>query len=252
MGKFKEYQDRFGKSEGAPKPPHQAKPGRFGLVHGQKPAEPTGESAALDILAEREAMKGLGQAERQKEKARVVRHFRPEVDAWKEKGGPIDAALLSWFAIFVFDLGDMGEFLELTHLGEENEIHQVAIPKKDWRLLRVYTLLDWCAERQAARESFAPFLVQEYDRLEPRELDPATPGALPPKLIGSLDYFYFYQLLTEAKLEEAVEFGERRLAQGSKAQIKGRVEEAKKTLAGKLDQAWNAKEWAFVASKKGA
>ena len=262
MARFEAIQQRREALKG--ETPAPERPPKKGLLAKAKAAaNPEAVAAegptAAEVLAAREALSGLPDAERATKKTVLLQAWRPWVEAWKKGEARVCPELVSWFAVFVFDLGGMGEFLELARLAEQRGLPQVAIPNKGWKLLRLYWLKDWCNEQKRTKGSFEPYLAEEYASLSDEELLPSGDKALPKGLLEGLDYFEFYRLVRAAfaaedqqgqrqGLQRAVDFGQARLEAGSPAKLKTNLSLAQAILAQGGKATWDEGTWSFKAS----
>ena len=196
-----------------------------------------GAGSVTELEQDMASCAGLSLAEKATIKAGLLKKYRERLERLPFSG-PLsddDRLLVNGYAIWLFDTGDIDAFIDITERAAKAGLPQTVIPNKDYRLLKLYWVMDWAAKQRDAGLSYEPCFSQVFDSV--------NDWNLPKRIREGYHYFKFYSLLAMGELPQALEFGERAIDMG--AEIKTNYATLRDILSGKVQKEWNAETWRF-------
>jgi len=194
-------------------------------VRKSAPASKAVHSLRALIEADLAELTGKSHAEKLEIKKQRIPAYRDALESWK-KGDEIDGLVLSVAVVWLFDLAEIGEFIELAGLAQTRGplFCHPKFSDKDWRTMRLWLVHDWAYKQRDQRESWEPYVSELYAA----ELDKVD--SLPDSLRDGLDYLVFYGLALAGKFEQAAKFGRGLFDAGRKPSIKGALAKLEKMI----------------------
>lgn len=200
-----------------------------------------GQVYELERLVEEDiaSYKGLPIGEKIAIKKKLVKKYEKSVQQLLESPLIYDrySLMVNGYIIWLYDIGDIEGFLNTIDKAISLSLEQQIIQNKDYRLMRLYWVLDWTAEQRDKRLSYEPYLSRVFESIKDWDL--------PKKIKEGYWYFRFYSLLAQGKLDEALKTGEEAIEHG--AGIKTNLEILKSIQEGKVKKTWDVENWKFVS-----
>ena len=180
---------------------------------------------------------GIPLKEKIKKKTALVAKYKSLVDqAFRSGLAQENEATISAYTVWLYDTGDIAQFIELADRAAGLGLRQTLIPNKDYRLLKLYWVMDWTARQRDAGLSYEPYFSHVFDSVEDWNL--------PRKIREGYHYFKFYSLVASGELEQALKFGERAIEMGAEIKTNHRI--LRDIVASKTKKKWDRATWKFV------
>jgi hypothetical protein len=180
--------------------------------------------------------KGLPIEEKRTIKAFLLRKYHSELE-WILLSQPKEfSLLLNAVVIWLYDLGEIEQFLNVIDQAIAMKQNQTLLPQKSYQLMKLYWIVDWAYQEREQGRPFEPYFSQVFQSI--------SDWNQPKRIKEGYWYLMFYSLLNQGKLKEAMDLGPKALEHG--AGIKTNLSILEGILAGTIQKQWDATQQAFI------
>lgn len=214
---------------------HPAKPKHSSKI-GQIASRKTKSNVDTDIKTDILSYKGLPIEDKRPIKATLVNKYKKRLSEILTAKKPGESLILNAYIIWLFDLGDIEGFLNLIDQAIAMGQKQTMIPNKDYKLLKLYWIMDWTAEQRDQGAPYEPYFSRVFESI--------TDWKLPQKIKEGYWYFMFYSLLNQGEFEKALQIGQVAITHG--AEIKTTLLILEKVINKEVKKVWAPEQRKFV------